>query len=71
MGIKKAKPKAKKSSGVLGKVKSAIGGKLGLSGKKSSSGMRRRSRLTPEKLARQILILKLKRKLYRLKYGGR
>lgn len=62
------KSKTKKSKGVLSKVKSAIGSKLGGS---RSSGGRRRSRLTPEKLARQILILKLKRKLFRMKYGGR
>jgi len=49
-------------------LKSAIGGKLGAV---SRGGGRRRSRVTPEKLARKILILKMQRKLYRLKYGGR
>ncbi len=70
MGVKKgkAKPKKGKISSAVGRVTSAIGGKIGL---KSGSGLRRKSRLTPEKLARQILILKLKRKLFRLKYGGR
>ena len=70
MGVKKAgkAKKAKKSGGVIGRVKSAIAGKI--YGSKGSSG-RRRSRQTPEKLAKQILILKLKRKLFRLKYGGR
>lgn len=70
MGVKKAKKsKRVKSSGVISRVKSALGSKLGVSS--SRSGVRRRTRLTPERLARQILILKLKRKLFRLKYGGR
>jgi len=70
MGAKKAKKtSSKKSSGVLGKVKSAIAGKIGV--KSKGGGGRRRRRMTPESLARQILILKLKRKLFRLKYGGK
>ncbi len=66
MGTKKSSSKGKKGS-VVSKVKSAIGSKLGLKAK--SSGRRRR--VTPEKLARQILIYKLKKKLYKMKYGGR
>ncbi len=67
MGAKKSKPK-KKKSGVLGKVKSAIGAKLGV--KSKSVGGRRRSH-GPEWYARKILVLKLKKRLYKLKYGGR
>jgi hypothetical protein len=68
MGAKKSTPKAKKSSGVLGKVKSAIGAKLGIKAK--GGGGRRRSH-GPEWYARKILVLKLKKRLYKLKYGGR
>lgn len=69
MGIKKGKTKTKKTKSIGGKIVSA--GKSLLSGKSSKGGGRRRSRLTPEKLAKQILVLKLKRKLWKLKYGGR
>lgn len=65
MGVKKSRKKSKKSS-VFSKAKDFISSKVS----KSSGGVRHR-RVTPEKLAKQILILKLKRKLFKLKYGGR
>jgi len=66
----------KVSKGALGAslIKKAAKGAKGLlgavSGKRGGTG-RRRSRLTPEKLAKKILVERLKKKLYKLKYGGR
>lgn len=66
---------AKKAGGsALSKVASSAGGLVGLgknvlSGGSRSSG-KRRHRETPEKLMKKILILKLKRKLNKLRYGG-
>jgi len=78
---KKAKKVARtlgkrKTSGVGSQLKSKLSGLYGL-GKSVVSGAKggrtggHRRRVTPEKLQRQILILKLKKKLNRLKYGGR
>ena len=69
MGVKKAATK-KKSGGVLGKVaKKAKTVVSAVTGKKVYG--KRRSRVTPEKLAKKILILRLQKRLYRMKYGGR
>ncbi len=71
MGVKKAKKaKSVKSGGVAKVAKSALGAISGIKGK-ASSGVRRKRRMTPESLSRQILILKLKKRLFRMKYGGR
>jgi len=67
MGVIKAK-KAKKTSKVSKVAKtvtSAVGAVMG-GGSKSRSG-KRRSRLTPEKLAKKIIMLKLKKKLAKLR----
>jgi hypothetical protein len=71
MGVKKAKKatKAKKSGGVAKVAKTAVSALSGIKGKASTGGRRRR--MTPESLSRQILILKLKKRLFRMKYGGR
>jgi hypothetical protein len=75
IGVKKAKVKttAKKSksaiSNVISGASSLIRGATGV--KRASGGMRRHHRVTPESLAKKILILKLKKKLYKMKYGGR
>lgn len=70
MGVKKSRSKKSSKIGRAAKsAVSAVGGLLG--GKSRGGGMRRRSRETPEKLAKKILILKLKKKLYKMKYGGR
>jgi len=68
MGQKKpAAKKAKKSTGSK-IVKTAVSA---LSGMKSSSGGGRRSkRMTPEKLSKAILVEKLKKRLFKIKYGG-
>ncbi len=69
MGTKKTKTKSSKKSSLGSRAVSA--GRSLLSGSKSKGGGKRRSRQTPEKLAKAILILKLKRKLWKMKYGGR
>jgi len=68
MGVKKAKVSKNKVSKVS-KVAKTVGSALGLGSKKT--GGKRRSRLTPERLAKQILVVKLKKKLWKAKYGGR
>lgn len=77
--LKAKKSKSKKSKGSFGGVVSRTAGTMSSLGSRIAStvtggGARtggRRSRETPEKLARKILILKLKKRLYKLKYGGR
>lgn len=74
MGVKKAKKsRSRKSGGSIKRAATAVvSSALGAVGVKSrGGGGRRHSRETPEKLARKILILKFKKKLYKLKYGGR
>jgi len=60
--IKSKKSRGSKVAKGLKKVSGMLKGK---------SGGKRRSRVTPEKLAKKILIEKLKKKLYKMKYGGR
>jgi len=78
MGVKKAKKvtssKAKKvkvPKSATSSISSALGAVIG--GKSSSRGGsgKRSHKQTPEKLAKQILILKLKKRLFKMKYGGR
>lgn len=70
-GVKKQLPSPmSKATGITAKLGGGIGAVTqAVAGR--TSGFRRRRRITPERLQRQILILKLKRKLSRLKYGGR
>jgi len=74
MGVKKvAKKTTMKPKGVKSVVSAAssLGAKiLGGGGAKRTSGMRR-NRQTPEKLAKKLLMLKLQKKIYKVKYGGR
>lgn len=65
---KTTKKKTSKTSGALGKIKSALGGKL--KGAKSSGGRKRRSR-GPTYWANKVLVEKLKKKYWKIKYGGR
>lgn len=65
MGAKKT---ATKKKGAVAKVKSAIGGKLGLS-KTRATGRRRHK--GPTYWANKVLVERLKKKYNRLKYGGR
>ena len=67
MGQKK--PAAKKSKGTAGKVvKTAISALGGM--KSSSKGGRKSRRMSPERLSKAILVEKLKKRLFRIKYGG-
>lgn len=73
MGVKKAKSKTTKTkakaSGVL-KTASSLGSKL-MGGTSRAKGGVRRSRQTPEKLAKKLLVIKLKKKIWKAQYGGR
>jgi len=69
MGAKKAKTTKTKKTGVLSKVKSAIGGKLGI--KSSSKGARGRRHHGVTWWSNRVLIEKLKKRYFKLKYGGR
>ena len=68
MGQKKpaAKRSAKSTAGKV--VKTAVSALSGM--KSSSKGGRRSKRMTPEKLSKAILVEKLKKRLFRIKYGG-
>lgn len=77
MGVKKAKTTKSKTSKVsksksVVKAASSLGAKL-LGGGSSASkgGGVRRSRQTPEKLAKKLLVIKLQKKIWKAKYGGR
>lgn len=70
-----ATPKAAKkitASGIIQKVAS-VGSSLkgGATVSRGGARMGRRRRMTPQKLMNRILILKLKKKLMKLQYGGR
>ena len=67
MGAKKGG----KLKGALSKVKSAIGGKLAkFKGKGKAIGKRRRSK-GPSYWANKVLVEKLKKRYWKLRYGGR
>ncbi len=65
MGMKKAK--GKKSKSKVGKALGKVGKAIGIGG--SSGGRKRRTTVTG--LQNKILIFKLKKKLNKLKFGGR
>ena len=69
MGVKKAAKSTAKKGTVKKAATTALSALSGL--KKGKGGGGRRRRMTPESLSRQILILKLKKRLFRMKYGGR
>jgi len=69
MGAKKAGTKKTKKTSVLGKVKSAIGGKLGIKSSSRGTGRRRHHGVTW--WSNRVLIEKLKKRYFKLKYGGR
>lgn len=65
---KSAPAKASTSSRpITSAVSSVASSVLGLSGKGRATGGKRRHRQTPQKLAKQIMIFKLKKKLARLR----
>lgn len=64
------KTRKSRSSGLLRGVGSSLASFVGGSRSRGGGG-RKHSRQTPEKLARKILVERLKKKLYKLKYGGR
>ena len=68
MGAKKSTKKTSKIKGAASKVKSAIGAKLGIKSKGGSRG-RRHHGLTW--WSNRLLIEKLKKRYFKLKYGGR
>jgi len=68
MGAKKPKASKAKAGSKVSKTISTA--KSLLSGGKSSSGKRRSSKMTPERLSKKILVEKLKKRLFRIKYGG-
>lgn len=69
MGQIKAKKTSSKKSIVSKVAKTAKSAISSLSAKRSTG--KRRGRMTPERLAKKILVERLKKKLYKLKYGGR
>jgi len=73
MGIKKIKvgKTTKKAGGLIKAAKTTLGGVVSAISGKRAGGGRRRGKMTPERLARKILVERLKKKLYKLKYGGR
>ena len=68
MGVKKARKSSAKGGGVK-KVARAIADKYYNSGNKTKRPGK--SRMTPERLSKKILVEKLKKRLYQIKYGGR
>lgn len=66
MGAKKTT--TKKKTGTAGKIMSAVGAKIGAKGKKGTGKSRRHG---ANYYANQLLVMKLKKKINRLKYGGR
>lgn len=74
MGVKKSKSKKSSLGNVAKKAKGVynqIAGNSGGSSKKKKDGSTKRHRQTPEKLAKKLLIIKLQKKIYKAKYGGR
>ena len=70
MGVKKAsKSSAKKSVGKT--IKSVASSALGMVKGTSRKAGGRRHRNTPEKLAKKLLMIKLQKKIWKAKYGGR
>ena len=69
MGVKKAKTKKSKKSSIGGsQIMSAIGSKIGATKSRGTGKSRRHG---ANYYANQLLIMKLKKKINRLKYGGR
>ncbi len=65
---------AKSGKSAFSKIVSAGTSAVGALRSKSTqrTGVKKRSsRVTPEKLAKKILILRLQKRLYKMKYGGR
>jgi len=70
MGVKKAKSSRSSKVGKIVKAARSVATNVIGGARKSSSG-KRRSRQTPEKLAKKLLVLKLQKKIWKAKYGGR
>lgn len=68
------KPKAAKKSRISGggvaRVASSLGSVLGATSKRGGGGRRRRTK-SPTYWANKVLVAKLKKKYYKIQYGGR
>jgi len=69
MGVKKKS--SKKSGSIASKAKSALGALKGSKSSSSKGSSGRRRGHGPAYYQNKILVLKLKKRLNRLKYGGR
>lgn len=70
--IKRSKSKSRSSRGGGSSLGSVISGASSLlSGKRGGGGGRRNRGKGPQYWANKVLVAKLKKKLYKIKYGGR
>ncbi len=71
MKTKKTKKASKISGGGIARVASSLGSVISATSAKRGGGGKRRRTKSPAYWANKVLVAKLKKKYYKLQYGGR